>query len=277
MHDHQKEQLIEYKLSDNPPSNAEIARRMGVTVGAVAGTWDRITGADKRRKGEERPETALPLPKALPQPPASPRPICEAGEDAPPPIERRQRPLYQLGVDEALAVYLSEHEDAPRPQARKLVETILRAYNLVATDAESSRMDYRISDTTKRLAAMEEGDKIILPPQPFQSIRGRMNTVRKTTGEERRWRIESQHDGKILVTRLRPDEPLRDQTKEPKAVELSRMRPGEEKIGVAVKSVRGKGQVCSSTKQMARRLLNDPHAAWTFTSTKEGVLIKRTR
>lgn len=197
--------------------------------------------------------------------------------DAPPDIKRRARPLYQLGVDEATFVLVAETE-LPPARARKIVESILRAYNVIALDAEGSRMDYRLSDVTKRLAAMMEGAKILLPSMALQDIRARTNTVRKLTGEsDRRWRLETQHDGKIVVTRLRPGEPLRDQSPEPKAVELSKMTVGEEKVGTAIKSVRGKGQVCSSTKTMARRLMGVPYAQWTFATVREGVRVKRTR
>lgn len=191
---------------------------------------------------------------------------------------RRQQPLYQIAVEEAMSVLAAE-VDLPPGRARKVVEAVVRAYNVVAFDAaNASRRDHRLSPVTKRIMEMELGARILLPSMAMQDIRARMRTVRTLTGEpDRKWRMETQHDGKIMVTRIAPEDPQRIMPPESKAVELAGMKAGQEKIGVHVKSVRGKGQVCSSTKVTARKLLDESHAQWTFRSTDRGVLIKRIR
>lgn len=196
----------------------------------------------------------------------------------------RATPLFETAVREAsiaLTAALSEEDIALR-RTRPVVEATVRAYLAVAKDEEARRHTGNISPLTRDIAALDIGQSLLADAIVRKGFNNsRLKAVRNL--------MDNQHAmffcrstgpnvpaGKIRVTRAQDGaRPGWEPTRNRKAVELAAMRPGEAIISREIRSLRGKGQMCTSTKNAARKILGDANANWRVREVKDGIRVER--
>lgn len=199
---------------------------------------------------------------------------------------KRGAPLYDRAVKAAGDVLVSAMAEIGwtpplrRDSAKDLdrvTRTVIRAYIAAAHESRRAKRDY--SETTKKIAAMAEGDTIQVPLQSQQTLRGRFKSARAILDNEKAvWIIR--YKGEFAeITRLwdGADPHYRDLDDNPKAVELAALQLNVWTYSNVLKSTRGKGQLSSNDKVQARRILNVFDAAWVTKQGPKGVMIKRIR
>lgn len=193
----------------------------------------------------------------------------------------RAKPLFETAVQEATSSLLPALEELTgrkihRYQVQKIAEDTIRAYQAVARDQERSRVSGFVSDETRKLAALEVGRHVIVVPQPFQSLRGRMATARKIMDNpDAKWKCETVAEGIKITRTIDGARFWRDPTKNAKAVEMAEMKAGERKIAKTILTAKGHGQMGTNTKIAARKILDCPTADWSVKTTERGILLTR--
>lgn len=187
---------------------------------------------------------------------------------------KRNKPLYDAAVDEAVQAY----EAAAGLPPRQVVQAVVRAYLIVAQDLERQRIDGRISPVSRALAAMAVGATREFRGEAVHDLRQRMKTARDLLGEpDAKWSCQSRGDA-VLVRRL-PNGAryFRNPLANPKVRELVAMKPGEVIVPKTITAARGRGSMGSNVKIAARKYLGDPAADWTVKTHGDKVRITRVR
>lgn len=189
-------------------------------------------------------------------------------------MTKRNKPLYEAAVNEAITAYEAVAGNPPR----QVVQAVVRAYLSVAADLERQRVDGRISPVSRALAAMPVGGTREFTGEAIHDLRQRMRTARDLMGNpDAKWACETR--GPVVFVRRLVDgsRTWRDPTKNPKARELAAMRPGETITPKTITAARGAGSMGTNSKIAARKILGDPAADWTVKSHKGKPRITRTR
>jgi hypothetical protein len=172
---------------------------------------------------------------------------------------KRNKPLYEVAVNEAITAYEAAAGNPPR----QVVQAVVRAYLVVAQDLEAQRVDGRISPISRALAAMVVGTSREFRGAAVHDLRQRMKTARDLLGEpDAKWSCQTQGDC-VLVRRL-PNGAryFRNPLANPKVRELVAMKVGETIAPKTITAARGRGSMGSNVKIAARKYLNDPAADW---------------
>jgi hypothetical protein len=195
-----------------------------------------------------------------------------------------RRHLSRPAVDDAVSALSAAVEDLRPVLKRAAVEAIardvIRTYLLTEQAELSRRHDGRMSDITKKLTAMEVGDRVLIESTPPQAVRARMKTARRAMDNAQAVFVcDTMADGRIRITRLEDgaSAKVKRVVENPKARELASLQINQEIISTTLTSLRGAGQMGPNTKIAARKLIGAPGADWTVRQTEKGVLLKRTR
>ncbi len=157
---------------------------------------------------------------------------------------------------------------------KKEVEAVCRA---VITDyIISSRANPiygdRILKDTRRMAAMEIGDVIVLPPTTRSAIHVRMKTARKLMHNPiARWQVSNTNKGETRIQRTADGEATQRKTAwdNPFIVKLASMKVAENDLFPGVK------RITTSQKIAARNLLENQQADWSIRNKSNGARITR--
>jgi hypothetical protein len=157
-------------------------------------------------------------------------------------------------------------------QAFQVTQDVIRAYLAVAVPIEAMRReDQRVSEISKRIAAMSVGEIERFQGGTPQSIRMRFKTARQLLGEpEATWR--SWVEGADVCVQRMPDNAPRTYPVSPITREIASIPLGSAKHLKSTSTCRG---LSANYKVGARKLLSEPKADWRFKTTEKGVLCRR--
>lgn len=193
---------------------------------------------------------------------------------------QRAAPLYEVAVAEAVSTLTVELNDlgveiVSKRKATEIVQVVVRSYLAVARDLETRRVSKKSSPLLKSLVLMPVGETRIIEDQHTSTLKSKLRVAAAHMGQLdasfRVWR----KDGKLYVKRVANGTRSRDPNRNPKAVELASLVPGQSVIAKTIRSTRGKGQMGQNTQVQARRILDDKDAKWSVKATAEGILLTR--
>ena len=156
--------------------------------------------------------------------------------------------------------------------AEAATRAVLQAYVPVLLKERTT--SGRVSVVTRQLAAMEVGQVIRLRGASSSQTHAKMRSARLLMeNPQAAWRTDSQSDGWLRVQRLP------DGLKRTTAV-TSHVTTTISKLPVngsyLFDHMTKRSCFASGYKQVARRLMNDPHAQWSAKTTTKGVRVTRT-
>ena len=185
--------------------------------------------------------------------------------------------LLRAGVDAASAALVAHLKpsygrvtDDPAAAARVAVE----AYLAVARDLQGRRVrSLPFAPLTRQIAAMVVGQVLHAPMQPLSQVHGRFRAARRLMDAPlARWKCDTLPTGEVRIERLADGADNRKRRR-PNATAhaLAALSVGETTLLAGSRRV----GLANDYKVRARELLGEPTAKWSYTTTTQGLRVRR--